>query len=78
MQGQSSRHSISVTPLSVQDGSEVLASIPSASPDPKNPGSQTGRTRISNSCNPKTQIPEIRLLHSQHALTIGAHAEHGG
>jgi hypothetical protein len=47
-------------------------------PDSKNPGSPSERTRISNSCNPKTQIPQIRLLQSQHALTIGAQAEHGG
>ena len=35
-------------------------------------------TQISNSCNPKTQIPEIRLPQSQHALTVGAQAEHVG
>jgi len=39
---------------------------------------QFRRTQISNSCNPETQTPEIRLLQSQHALTVGAQAEHVG
>ena len=32
----------------------------------------------SNSRNAKTQIPELRLLQSQHALTVGPQAEHIG
>jgi hypothetical protein len=35
-------------------------------------------SRLSKSCYPKTQIPEIRLLQSQHSLTVGAQAEHVG
>lgn len=33
-------------------------------------------SRISNSCNPKTQIPKVRLLQSEQALSVSAPAEH--
>jgi hypothetical protein len=32
----------------------------------------------SNLCDAKTQIPELRLFQSQHALAVGTHAEHVG